>query len=475
MKYRTILLAAVLATLSLSVSAQQTTVNILSVNDMHATIEQMPRLAFVADSLRAIDPDLIVLSAGDNRTGNPYNDRFEISAYPMVALMNAVGFDASAVGNHEWDSNTTGLRTIANLASFPFICCNAIAPDTMNIGFKPFTILHANGLNIGVIGTLQTNVNGIPDSHPKNLRGMTFKPASTVIPQYLSLRDKCDVLLLLSHEGYEEDIKTAGLFPQFDAIIGGHSHTLVAENEFHNNVLITQAKNKLKYAFLTTITLDGGKVVNRSSKQIPLTNGGGINKDVERLMKLMMQNPELEKKVVDVASDFQNAEELGSMVCDALASATNCDIALQNGGGVRFSTFPAGPMTLSDVLRLDPFGNEAIIYEITGKEVADLILNCFDIDEKQIPYVSGIKYEMTIDKSLKPTGIKIRNLDGSKFDMKRTYRFVTNSYVSAILPAPKSDPGSNTFRACSDYVLDYFQSHPSIDYQGTHRAEIIKK
>lgn len=73
----------------MSAMAQQKTINILSVNDMHATIDQMPRLAFVADSLRQIDPELIVLSGGDNRTGNPYNDRYAIPGYPMVALMNA--------------------------------------------------------------------------------------------------------------------------------------------------------------------------------------------------------------------------------------------------------------------------------------------------------------------------------------------------------------------------------------------------
>lgn len=474
MKFKSLLAVAV-ATFSMSAMAQQKTINILSVNDMHATIDQMPRLAFVADSLRQIDPELIVLSGGDNRTGNPYNDRYAIPGYPMVALMNAIGFNASALGNHEWDTGPDGLRTVITLANFPFLCCNATVPSDLNLGLKPYTTLTAHDTKICLLGAIQTNLSGIPDSHPSNVKLVRFAPADSIIPQYQSLRDQCDVMILLSHDGYEADIQTAERYPFFDEIIGGHTHTLTPDNDFHNGVLITQAKNKLKYATLSTITLDGGKVTGRTSKQINLSAGKNINADVDRLMKIFMDNPELEKTVVTVASDFTNCEELGNMVCDALASETGCDIALQNGGGVRFDTFPAGPMKLSDVLRLDPFGNEAVKYEITGKEVAQYIMDCFYYDEDQIPYVSGIQYEMTVDKDKKPTGIKIRNLDGSKFDLKKKYKFVTNSYVTAILPAPKSDAGTSTFRACSDYVLDYFKTHPSIDYKGSHRATIIKK
>jgi len=68
--------------------ARGETVRILSTNDMHAAIEKMPKLAAIVDSLRAIDPGLLVLSAGDNRTGNPYNDLYEPVSYPMIALMN---------------------------------------------------------------------------------------------------------------------------------------------------------------------------------------------------------------------------------------------------------------------------------------------------------------------------------------------------------------------------------------------------
>ena len=86
------------------------TVHILAVNDMHATLENMPRLAAIADSLRNLYPSLLVLSAGDNRTGNPFNDMYKPSGYPMVALMNQIGFNASAVGNHDFDWSDVSTR-----------------------------------------------------------------------------------------------------------------------------------------------------------------------------------------------------------------------------------------------------------------------------------------------------------------------------------------------------------------------------
>ena len=95
MKKRLFLLPMLLFVL-LAAMAQRREIHILSVNDMHAKLENMPRLAAIVDSLRATDPQLLVFAAGDNRTGNPYNDQFKPTSFPMVAFMNFIGFDASA-------------------------------------------------------------------------------------------------------------------------------------------------------------------------------------------------------------------------------------------------------------------------------------------------------------------------------------------------------------------------------------------
>ena len=96
---RQAVLLLVFLLLTATAHAEKREVHILSTNDMHAAIEAMPQLAAIADSLRTLYPNLLVFSAGDNRTGNPLCDQYEIPAYPIVALMNQIGFNGSALGS----------------------------------------------------------------------------------------------------------------------------------------------------------------------------------------------------------------------------------------------------------------------------------------------------------------------------------------------------------------------------------------
>ncbi|MBR3491835.1 MAG: metallophosphoesterase, partial [Bacteroidales bacterium] len=150
--------------------AGEVEVNILSVNDMHAAIDQFPKFAAMVDSLRGVYPDLLVFSAGDNRTGNPVNDQYDPVNYPMTALMNKVGFDACTVGNHEWDAGIAILNNDIKRADFPFLCANVIIPSTVDLDIKPFVIIENQGVKLAVIGLIEIRHDGIPGSHPDNLK-----------------------------------------------------------------------------------------------------------------------------------------------------------------------------------------------------------------------------------------------------------------------------------------------------------------
>ena len=213
-----------LALLSATIStAEKREIHIVAVNDVHATIGYFPQFAAFVDSLRAEDPSLLVFSAGDNRTGNPLNDKYQIPAYPIVALMNQTGFNATTLGNHEFDVHS--LPRLIGLSNFRYLCANVFPSDSVNIKTIPYQIFDVEGLKVGVIGALQLSPQGIPSTHPDNLKGVSFKPAKEVIPQYEWLSKECDVTILLSHLGYQEDIEMANTFPWFDLIIGGHTHT----------------------------------------------------------------------------------------------------------------------------------------------------------------------------------------------------------------------------------------------------------
>ena len=159
---------------ALALNAQRRELHILSINDPHAAIEQFPRLGYVADSLRALYPDLLVLSAGDNRSGDPINDMFEIPAYPMVVLMNQVGFHATAVGNHEFDSNQDGLARLIGLSTFSTLCANMEPDPKWNMHVKPYQVFDCGGISVGVLGVTALGSMGIPESHPARLTDIKF-------------------------------------------------------------------------------------------------------------------------------------------------------------------------------------------------------------------------------------------------------------------------------------------------------------
>ena len=141
-------------------------VAVLSVNDMHSAVDLMPQFAALADSLRGVYPDLLVFSAGDNRTGNPINDQYDPVSYPMIALMNKVGFDLCTVGNHEFDGGIPALQRNIEDARFPYLCANIMVPETVRLDVKPFEILTCQGLKVAVVGVVEVRANGIPGAHP---------------------------------------------------------------------------------------------------------------------------------------------------------------------------------------------------------------------------------------------------------------------------------------------------------------------
>lgn len=451
--------------------AQKKEVVILTLNDMHAVIENFPKLSHIVDSLREQYPQLIVLSAGDNRTGNPYNDKYADPSYPMTALMNQIGVAASAIGNHEWDNRAEGFRRQMRRSNFRYLCANMEAPDSMRLHVLPCQFFDIEGVRLGVLGSIQLGVHGIPDCHPDNVRGIRFTHINEVIPRYEWMRQACDVLVLLSHDGYDTDRQTAQLFPWFDAILGGHSHTLIPANTFHNGVLITQSKNKVKFATLAKFTVEGGKVTHRESEVIDIANHQGSNEVVEAMVDFFHQNEEMARVVCTVERPLTDVEELGCLMADAIGEEAGCDVYVQNGGGVRFSTFPAGPMTVGDVLRLDPFGNQTMVAEMTGRQLADFIMECRDNDETVAPFVSGIRYSLTLTPgdSTRSQSIRLTTEDGRKLNLKKTYKVGTSNYIQTLC---KTFNGQSVGATTSDLILRYLERKGTVDYAGKKRIEV---
>ena len=431
-----------------------------------------PQFAALVDSLRTLDPSLLVFSAGDNRTGNPLNDKYSIPSYPMVALMNAVGFNGSTLGNHDFDNNS--LKRVIGLSNFRYICANIHPDDTLNLRTVPCQVFDVEGLKVGVVGAVQLGQHGIPNTHPDNLHGIRFSQPRETIAQYEWLSRQCDVTILLSHLGYDEEVEMAKRFPWLDLIIGGHSHTQLKGDHLVNNVLMTQNKNNFRSVTYITLTVDSGRVVDKKAEYIDVRHFPRKLRLVDAMVQYFSSNPMFQQVVGFAETPFGNTEELGCLLCDALVEYFGADIALENPGGIRVDSHPAGAITKLDVLKIDPFDNNAVLLDLTGEELLRMMLSYSNYQIRRFPFVSGIRCVLTPCKSdsTKIKSVRMLTPDGKKLNMKRRYRVATNSYLPVMSTIPEGSAHIQNIQT-TDVLIEYLKSHPKVDYRG--RRNLIVK
>lgn len=484
-KYLFVLLASVLAFTACGGSKQiaveraaNKQITILAVNDMHAAVDNFPRFAFMVDSLRGLYPDLLLVSAGDNQTGNPVNDQYPEKGLPMIELMNALSFDLSAIGNHEFDSSAEGLSNLLGKANFDFICANVMVPSIEKFPIKPYKIItNKDGVKVAFLSILDINQGGIPDSHPDNVREFRFADPSETTLEYLHLRDSADLFVLLSHYGFENDVELANNLPSnvIDLVIGGHSHTKVDKDQIHNGIMITQAERKLKYATLIKLRVGPEGKVGREMQLLTVGKKGNSRADIQTMVDAYNNNPALTETIAIAEDDFSNYEEIGFLMTDAIRFASGTDLAFINPGGVRISTLAKGPVRTKDVYEMDPFGNEIVLFNLTGHEMRNLFLSAFLLDDHLPIYPSGMTMRYMLNPDGKLKDVELLTTDGKPFDMDKTYSVVMNDYMASVYKYDHNDPGQGLFRPSAETIIEYLKGLKTIpSYRGVTRVEMVK-
>ena len=446
--------------------ADEVEINILSVNDIHADIDQFPKFAAIVDSLRGVYPDLLVFSAGDNRTGNPINDQYDPVNYPMIELMNRTGFNLSAVGNHEWDGNVVNLQHDIERAQFPFLCANVFIPDSVKLDIKPYTIIENQGLKLAVVGMIELRHDGLPGAHPNNLKKVSFKKAHDVLPEYQFLKEQANAVIMISHCGLEDDVELAQDNPWLDAIIGGHTHTLIERPFYHNGVLITQSGSHLQYTTLVTLKFKDGQLVEKQSTVLNVNDSKRENAEIKALLDEFNDAPALNEAIAVAKTSFDNPEELGCMMTDAIREISGADFAFQNTGGVRVKRLDKGPITVKDVYSIDPFNNDVIVYQMTGAQVKHFILSSYRKNGGHPSYVSGMTYSVGDEGN----SLWIE-MAGRKFSTKTTYKVAFNSYMASTVDVRSEDEGVSTFMTSEEMMIEFLRRHKEVDYQGVSRTK----
>ena len=271
----------------------------------------------------------------------------------------------------------------------------------------------------------------------------------------------------------EQELEFADEYPQFDLIIGGHSHDLCT-TQLDDGVLYTQSKYYLKDATVTKLQIKDGKVIRKEAQVIDLNKVNKVDETIQKEVDKYYAEPEFHKVIGHAKTPFNDKKALGAFMADAQRYLTKADIAMQNPGGVRFDNMHGGDITKADIYNLDPFNNTLVVSEMTGKQVEDFLVLASEKDHN-CTHVSGITYDIEYAQSDDGQSgfVKAKAYleNGKRIDPKKVYKVTINSYMAIwakghCLTMEDSGLGAN------DAEFKYLEDHDNVEYQDVNRYNL---
>ncbi|MDO6407251.1 bifunctional UDP-sugar hydrolase/5'-nucleotidase UshA [Pantoea phytobeneficialis] len=422
---------------------------------------------------------VLILSGGDVNTGVPESDLLD--AEPDIRGMNLVGYDAMALGNHEFDKPLSVLQKQQKWAKFPFLSANIYAKSSGQRLFKPWAVFTRMGLKVAVIGLSTPDTLRI--ANPANMATIEIRdPVTETEKAVAELRAsvKPDVIILLTHMGHYDDgqhgsnapgdVELARSLPPgtVNLIVGGHSHDAVCmekENvsvknyqpgqpcqpDRQNGVWIVQAKEWGKFVGRGDFTFRNGELALDSYQLIPVNlkhkikNADGSeswltwqqeippNPAMMKLLTPFQKRAEAKLDVPVGSSDgvfvgerdkvrFEQTN-LGQLILRAQMAATKADFAVMSGGGIRTS-LPQGAISWRDVLQVQPFSNQVVSVTLTGNQLLTYLATVANIKTDAGGFAQFANISLVADGS----DVSEVKINGEPLQKDTTYRMATNSF-----------------------------------------------
>ena len=407
------------------------TIVILYENDVHCAVEGYSKLAAMKNELKSEYEYVGVVSSGDFVQGGTLG-AVSKGEY-IVELMNLVGYDAIAPGNHEFDYTISRLSELYELSETKYISCNFAKIGEEKTYFEPYTIVSYGDVDIAYIGIITPET--ITSARPSQFRNENGEIIYTFNESRLyelvqesideATEDGADYVIALSHIGYDEsgelndvtDVieNTDGL----DVVLDAHSHSVIEEKivkdksgddvllsstgtGFENIGKLTIANGEFDTELVKTETYTKTDAdvdayiaeINESYAEL------GNRKIGESKVELITHNEEGTRLVRTAETN------LGNLCSDALFFVTNADVSYVNGGGLR-APIKSGDMTFNDIYSVFPFNNRIVTAEITGQVLLDMLemsMISYPQEDGAFPHMSGITF--SVNKSI-PSSIKV--------------------------------------------------------------------
>lgn len=449
--------------------AQAKPIVILYDNDAHCHVDGYPYMAALKRQMLRETPNVLTVSAGDFVQGGSLGAASKGSY--IVEVMNAVGYDAVTLGNHEFDYGMPRLAELSKMLTAEVVDCNLISLETGELMYAPYKIFSFDGVDVAILGvsTPYSFSSSMPsyfqDEEGNMLYSLCTYNIYDVVQQHAEDARKAgaEYVIAITHLGDDEAAteinswelaaRTSGI----DVILDGHSHSTVPDRRLKNKagkeVVVSSTGEYLQNMGRLTIGTDGSirtELVARESIQNPVAEVAAVIDRVNAEYAAQGTRPigSCDAELVLALGDMPRAVRfqemgLGNFCVDAIRAAMQTDIALMGGGSVR-APLHKGKLTFNDIFTVFPFGNTVAVGEISGRQLVDVLefsVYALPIEFGGFLQVSGIRFDadltvdspVTTDSQMIFTGfsgekrrvsnVRIENPDGSysPVDMDRMY------------------------------------------------------
>jgi 2',3'-cyclic-nucleotide 2'-phosphodiesterase (5'-nucleotidase family) len=527
---RASLLALFVASLA---PAAELKITLLATTDLHGNLfpydyytaqpadRGLAKIATLIEAARAENPNNLLIDCGDTIQGTPLEAVYQESVQkgaptlehdPMMLAMNAIGYDAMVVGNHEFNF---GLKNLAKAhyqdAHFPWISSNILGSGE-TAPFPPYFIKTIAGVKVAVIGVTTPL---IPEwEAPEHYRGYRFEPGVEAVRSAVANardRHRPDIVIVAAHAGLDGDSREnmvrqiATEVPGIDAIVFGHTHQQVASLQI-GNVLLMQPKNwgislgRMDFVLQPKET-SGWKIVSKSSRLIPVTRDTPADTKILEIGRPYHELAErhLNTAVAEapVSLDSRLARVEDSALIDAVQQVqlyySKADVSFASSFNGRVSV-PKGPVTVRQIASLYIYENQLYAIEGNGKMVRDALENSAryyrtcasdcsrgplinpDVIGYNYDMAAGVDYEIDL---MQPPGKRIRNLrwHGKPLDDQQPLRIAVNNYRAG------GSAGYSMFRGASivwrspdeirDLVIQYYSQRKTFPTQPLNNWRVV--
>lgn len=480
--------------------AADKTVTLLFTNDVESAYDPIPafwlddqtmiggiaEMTTLIQELRRQQPNVFLFDAGDIFTGALSKLTEGRLAFELMITM---GYDAMAIGNHEFEYGHEVFAWQKNRAPFPVLGANFFYKGTDHPYAQAHAIIERNGIRIGVIGIMgQDAVTAIIPSYiaPLNVRS----PAEAVQKSVDELRDQVDLIVLLTHQGKTApmqtdaeidprlqrdigaDIELAGAVEGIDVLLAGHADAGTPEPVVNpdTGTLIMQTWGQATHLGYLQLTLDGdtGKIIHYDGKLIPVdpSRWGPDQRIADKLAKYRSMYPEIMVTVgrtkAQMNRRYIEESDVGNLFADIFVKASGVDIGFVHGGSLR-KDIPAGEVRIVDLLDTYPFVDDVIIKKMNGNQIRRALEQSLTFERGLLQF-SGL--ELTYDLR-RPQGQRVVSLshNGKPVTANDQFTVAAPGFLAEGGDLYDSFPESasiGNIGKVSDVIIRYFSEHEVI-------------